>query len=78
MLKVCRRAAGVVGHDLGDRPARVTANWSDLKLAGRQTVRDLWRQKNLGNFDDGFALTIPPHGAELVRVSKTTDTQARR
>lgn len=64
--------------NLGDQPARVTANWPALKLTGRQTVRDLWRQKVLGTFEDSFALNIPPHGAELVRISKTPDTQARQ
>jgi alpha-galactosidase len=48
----------------------VTVNWSDLKLSGKQTVRDLWRQKDLGNFTGKFELVIPPHGAELVKISR--------
>lgn len=47
----------------------VTVNWSDLKLSGKQTVRDLWRQNDLGQFADKFELSIPPHGAELVKIS---------
>lgn len=47
----------------------VTVNWSDLKLSGKQTVRDLWRQKDLGQFAEKFELSIPPHGAELVKIS---------
>ena len=47
----------------------VTAKWSDLKISGQQTVRDLWRQKDLGKFADKFELSIPPHGAELVKIS---------
>jgi alpha-galactosidase len=47
----------------------VTVKWSDLKISGRQNVRDLWRQKDLGGFTDKFELTIPPHGAELVKIS---------
>lgn len=47
----------------------VTAKWSDLKLKGKQSVRDLWRQKDLGQFDGEFHLTVAPHGAELVKLS---------
>jgi alpha-galactosidase len=49
--------------------ATVTVKWSDLKISGRQNVRDLWRQKDLGGFTDKFELTIPPHGTELVKIS---------
>jgi alpha-galactosidase len=49
--------------------ATVSVNWSDLKISGKQTVRDLWRQKDLGKFSDKFELTIPPHGAEMVKIS---------
>ena len=48
--------------------AIVTANFSDLKIAGKQTVRDLWRQRDLGVFSDKFATTVPSHGVVLVRV----------
>ncbi len=48
--------------------AEVTAQWSDLKLSGRQTVRDLWRQKDLGVFGKKFGATVEPHGVVLVRV----------
>ena len=41
----------------GEREAAVTANWGDLGLAGRQIVRDLWRQKDLGTFEDRFSAT---------------------
>ncbi|MGN6554071.1 MAG: putative Ig domain-containing protein [Verrucomicrobiota bacterium] len=50
-------------------PVKVTIKWSDLKLVGPQTVRDLWRQKDLGRFKDQFELTIPPHGAEMIKIS---------
>ncbi len=49
-------------------PAQVRASWSDLRLTGSQPVRDLWRQKDLGGFADGYAATVPGHGVVLVRV----------
>ncbi len=55
-------------YNLSKEPAAVTAKWSDLKLAGRQTVRDLWRQKDLGQFDGQFHMLVASHGAELVKI----------
>jgi alpha-galactosidase len=52
----------------GRESARVTANWSDLGLTGKQKVRDLWRQKDLGKFSDKFESEVPKHGVVLVRI----------
>lgn len=54
--------------NLGDAAATVTARWSDVKGSGPQTVRDLWRQKEVGQFETEFSMTVAPHGAELVRI----------
>jgi len=48
--------------------ATVTVKWSDLKISGKQTVRDLWRQRDLGKFNKEFSLPVAPHSAELVRI----------
>jgi alpha-galactosidase len=54
--------------NLGDAEAKVTAKFADLKLTGKQTVRDLWRQKDLGSFDGQFETTVQPHGVVLVKL----------
>ena len=54
--------------NLGETETQVTVNWSDLKLQGKLHVRDLWRQKELGDFQDSFNVTVPPHGVELIQV----------
>jgi alpha-galactosidase len=46
----------------------VTANFSDLKINGKQTARDLWRQKDIGTFSDKFEAPIAAHGVVLVRL----------
>lgn len=46
----------------------MTARWSDLGVKGRQPVRDLWRQKNLGRFRNAFAARVPARGCVLVRL----------
>jgi len=54
--------------NLGDKDAAVTAKWSDLNLSGKRTVRDLWRQRDLGQFEGQFQMTVASHGAELIQV----------
>ena len=52
----------------GEENATVTAKWADLGLKGKQIVRDLWRQKDLGRFENEFSAPVPRHGVVLVRI----------
>jgi alpha-galactosidase len=52
----------------GPREAQATAKWSDLGVTGRQIVRDLWRQKDLGTFEGEFSAPVARHGVVLVRL----------
>ena len=47
----------------------VSVKWSDLHLTGKQNVRDLWRQKDLGAQDDSLSAPIPSHGVLFVRIT---------
>ncbi|MCC6353605.1 MAG: DUF5107 domain-containing protein [Verrucomicrobiae bacterium] len=60
------RAVGL--FNVGADPATVSLKWADLGIAGPQRVRDLWRQRNLGIFNDGFGVKVAPHGVMLLRV----------
>ncbi|HYG34589.1 MAG TPA: NPCBM/NEW2 domain-containing protein, partial [Clostridia bacterium] len=53
----------------GEDAAPVVVNWSDLGLTGKQTVRDLWRQMDLGSYTGQFAASVPRHGVVLVKIS---------
>lgn len=59
-------AAGLFNRST--KPARVTLRWADLKIQGRQRVRDLWRQKDVGVFDGEFAADVRPHGVVMVQL----------
>lgn len=50
--------------------AKVTAKWSDLNFTGKQPVRNLWRKRSLGLFDNAFSAVVPAHGAVLVKIGK--------
>ena len=49
---------------------KMKLNWQLAGLSGKQTVRDVWRQKDIGEFEDSFTETIPGHGALLLKLSK--------
>lgn len=63
-------AVGLFNRSESPAPARVT--FAQLGLAGEQTVRDLWRQKDLGAFRNEFATEVRPHGVVFVKISART------
>jgi alpha-galactosidase len=60
-------AVGLFNRDEMDMP--VAVKWQELGVKGKQSVRDLWRQKNLGVFTDEFSTTVPRHGTVFVKVT---------
>jgi alpha-galactosidase len=46
----------------------VTAKWEDLSISGPQRARDLWRQTDVGIFEDRFDALVARHGVVLVRL----------
>ena len=59
----------VVGlFNRGEFESRVTARWTDLGIAGKQRVRDLWRQEDVGVLEGQFTSMVPRHGVKLVRI----------
>ena len=65
------RAVGF--FNLGAKPAEMSFNeFAPLGLKGKQTVRDLWRQKNIITIDAAKAslpLTIPAHGVVFYKFT---------
>jgi alpha-galactosidase len=55
--------------NLGRKPIVVGVEWSQLGLTRPGTVRDLWRQQDLGAFPDRFTTLVNPHGVVLIRVT---------
>jgi alpha-galactosidase len=49
--------------------AKVTVKSSDVGIRGKFNVRDLWRQKDLGTFENTFAADVPYHGVLLVKIT---------
>jgi alpha-galactosidase len=53
----------------GETPAQVTLDWKQAGFSGKQILRDLWRQKDLGTFDRSYTAEVPVHGVILLNVS---------
>ncbi len=69
MAKPMEDGSMAVGlFNLAELPRRLSVDWSLLGVRGTQRVRDLWRQKNLGEFTDRFTVDVPRHGVALIRV----------
>jgi alpha-galactosidase len=47
----------------------VSVDFADLGFSGKAEVRDLWAQKDLGEFEDSFGQKLPLHGSGLYRIS---------
>ena len=70
MVKELEGGALAVGFcNKGEFPVEIAAKWSDLGISGKQSVRDLWRQKDLGVFDDSIATTVPRHGTTVFKFT---------
>lgn len=53
----------------GEDETAVTLKWEDIGASGKQKVRDLWRQKDLGVFATEFQTVVPRHGVVLLKAS---------
>ncbi len=47
----------------------ISVSWKSLMLSSNKKVRDLWRQKDLGAFNDVFKTRVAPHGVILIKVT---------
>jgi alpha-galactosidase len=63
------RSSAVGLFNRGPQETTIRITWAELNLTGPQSVRDLWRQKDLGRFDEAFEIKVPSHGVVLVRLS---------
>jgi alpha-galactosidase len=50
---------------------RMVLRWADLGIKGKYIVRDLWKQKDLGVFEDEFAADVRPHGVVMISLRKS-------
>ena len=70
MIKNLYDGSKAVGlFNRGSQEKEVYALWSELGIEGRMVVRDLWRQKKMGNCNKKISVTIPPKGVYMLKIS---------
>jgi alpha-galactosidase len=71
MVKELADGSKAVGlFNRGKEAIEVAADWNMLQLSGKQRVRDLWRQKDLGMFQEKFGSMVPAQGVVMVKIGK--------
>lgn len=56
--------------NISTQHTKIKLNWSDIKIAGPQTIRDVWRQTDIGKYDKVFEADVPKHGVLLLKLTK--------
>jgi alpha-galactosidase len=59
-------AVGLFNRDSTEQ--KVTASWTDLGIGGKQYLRDLWRQKDIGRYSDKFTAKVPARGVMMLKI----------
>ena len=71
MIKNLSDGSKAVGlFNRGKNAAEVDINWSELKISGKKSVRNLWYQKDLGVYKDKFTTQVPAQGVVMIKISK--------
>jgi alpha-galactosidase len=58
--------------NLGEETRNVGVSWSELEIGGDRRVRDLWRQKDVGIFEGGYAVDIERHGVFMAKLVESS------
>jgi len=71
MIKNLADGSKAVGmFNRSNRPMKMQAGWDELRITGKHSVRDLWHQKDLGDFTKNFSALVPAHGVVFVKIKK--------
>ncbi len=55
--------------NLGNETQKIAVNFSDIGVRPKNKIRDLWRQKNLGEFSGKFETAITSRGVMLFKLT---------
>ncbi len=54
--------------NLQDEETSLAINWDELMISGNWALRDLWRQEDIGTYNNSFAAQVAPHGVMMLRL----------
>jgi alpha-galactosidase len=52
--------------------ATITVNFASVGLSGSVTVRDLWAKVDRGTFSGSYSMSVPSHGAGMLKLTSGT------
>lgn len=55
--------------NLSDKEQSISVTWSELGISGDRKVRNLWKQADLGTFNDSFSNSVPSHGVGFFKLA---------
>ncbi|MDR0507951.1 MAG: NPCBM/NEW2 domain-containing protein [Dysgonamonadaceae bacterium] len=58
------------GEEIQRKNYPMTLDVKKLGITGKFTVRDLWKQSDLGRFDSSFSTEVPYHGTHFVKIRR--------
>jgi len=61
-----------------DEGATIDVRMDDLDLAGEVSLRDVFRNRNLGTFTDTYSVRLPAHGLRIYRAEAQERLERRR
>ena len=56
--------------NLAEAKGKLTVKWDELGLKGRFRIRDVWRQKDIGDAAEEFSTEVGPHGVALIHLAR--------
>jgi alpha-galactosidase len=69
MVKPLEDGSLAVGlFNLGEKTQNLEVEWKELEIEGKRIARDLWRQKDLGEYEGSFSVPVGGHGVSLIRL----------
>jgi len=60
-----------------ETPKTFQLDFAQVGLSGKCKIRDLWRQKDLGEFEGSFKTEIRHHGVVMIRMDQSSNKEIK-
>jgi alpha-galactosidase len=75
LVKPMADGTKVVGlFNIGSAPRSISLALQDIGVASAVKIRDVWRQKDLGRFNNSYSTDVPPHDVMMIRITPLSTT----
>jgi len=54
--------------NLSENQQDISIEWNKINIKGKQLVRNLWKQKDEGTFDNRYSSKVPAHGVTFLKI----------